>query len=183
MTEVGLALYLDMLDHAVKALKEGREPALDQPLAAATEVELRLPAFLPEDYVADVHVRLSLYKRIAAADSAQELDELNAELHDRFGPLPPSAQHLLRIAKLKLAARAIGVRRLDLGPQGGSVLFEERSAIEPATLVRMIQKAPREYRLEGPLKVRISRVLPTEANRFEFAQELLKRLGPGAPLH
>jgi transcription-repair coupling factor (superfamily II helicase) len=184
MTEVGLSLYLDMLDHAVKALKDGREPSLDQPLAAATEVELRLPAFLPEAYVADVHVRLSLYKRIAAADSAAALDELTAEVHDRFGPLPPVAQTLLRIAKLKLGARAIGVRRLDLGPAGGSVVFEERAAIEPATLVRMIQKAPREYRLEGPLKVRIARALPTEASRFEFAQELLARLGrnPAAPL-
>ncbi|HEY1491110.1 MAG TPA: TRCF domain-containing protein, partial [Steroidobacteraceae bacterium] len=183
MTEVGLSLYLDMLDHAVRALKEGREPALDQPLAAATEVELRLSAFLPEAYVADVHVRLSLYKRIAAADSAQELDELTAELHDRFGPLPQVAQNLMRIAKLKLTARAIGVRRLDLGAQGGSVLFEERAAIEPATLVRMIQKAPREYRLEGPLKVRLTRTLPTEASRFEFAQDLLARLGrgPGVP--
>ena len=106
MTEVGLALYLDMLEHAVKALKAGREPVLDQPLAAATEVELRLPAFLPESYVGDVHVRLSLYKRIAAAADDAELDDLTAELHDRFGPLPPPAHNLLRIAKLKLAARA-----------------------------------------------------------------------------
>src|SRR5690349_20298781 len=113
MTEVGLSLYLDMLDRAVRALKSGREPALDQPLAAATEVELRLPAFLPEAYVADVHVRLSLYKRIAAAESDAALDELNAELYDRFGPLPPAAQSLIRIAKLKLMARALGVRRLD----------------------------------------------------------------------
>ncbi len=183
LTEIGLSLYLDMLDHAVKALKEGREPDLDQPLAAATEVELRLPAFLPEVYVADVHVRLSLYKRIAAADSAEALDELTAEVHDRFGPLPPVAQNLLRIAKLKLSARAIGVRRLDLGAQGGSVVFEPRSALEPATLVRLIQKSPREYRLEGPLKLRISRTLPTEANRFEFAGEFLKRLGEAPRLN
>ena len=142
-----------------------------------------MPAFLPEVYVGDVHVRLSLYKRIAAADSAEGLDELTAELHDRFGPLPPAAQNLLRIARLKLLARTIGVRRLDLGAQGGSVLFEERSVIEPATVVRLIQKAPREYRLDGPLKLRITRALPTEANRFEFAGEFLRRLGEPARLH
>jgi transcription-repair coupling factor (superfamily II helicase) len=177
MTEIGLAMYLDMLDQAVKALKEGREPALDKPLAAATEVELRLPAFLPDAYVADVHVRLGLYKRTAAAESNEALDELAAELYDRFGPLPAVAQSLLRIAKLKLSARAIGVRRLDLGPQGGTVLFEERNTIDPLTVVQMIQRAPREYRLEGSLKLRVSRPLPTEESRFEFAADLMKRLG------
>ncbi len=183
MTEIGLSLYLDMLEHAVTALKEGREPALDQPLAAATEVELRLAAFLPEVYVADVHVRLSLYKRIAAADSELALDELNAEIHDRFGPLPPAAQNLLRVAKLKLAARALGVRRLDLGPQGGSVSFEERARIDPATVVRLIQKQAREYRLDGPLKLRVTRQLATESQRFEYAAELLKRLGEAPKVH
>jgi transcription-repair coupling factor (superfamily II helicase) len=183
MTEIGLSLYLDMLEHAVTALKEGREPALDQPLAAATEVELRLAAFLPEVYVADVHVRLSLYKRIAAADSEPTLDELNAEIHDRFGPLPPAAQNLLRVAKLKLAARALGVRRLDLGPQGGSVSFEERARIDPATVVRLIQRQAREYRLDGPLKLRVTRQLATESQRFEYAAELLKRLGEAPRVH
>ncbi len=183
MTEVGLSLYLDMLNQAVRSLKAGREPVLDQPLAAATEVELRLPAFLPEAYVGDVHVRLSLYKRIAAAADEAALDELTAELHDRFGPLPPAAHNLLRIAKLKLRARALGVRRLDLGPQGGSVLFEQRSAVDPGTLVRMVQQGAREYRLEGPLKLRVARALPAESARFEFAAQLLRRLGERAHIH
>jgi transcription-repair coupling factor (superfamily II helicase) len=177
MTEIGLSLYLDMLDHAVRALKSGREPALDAPLAAATEVDLRLPAFLPEAYVGDVHVRLSLYKRTAAARSDAQLDELTAELHDRFGPLPTAAHNLLSVAKLKLAARRLGVRRLDLGPQGGSVLFEEDNHIDPATVVRMIRQGSREYRLEGPLKLRVARPLPAESARFEYARELLGRLG------
>jgi len=176
MTEIGLAMYLDLLEHAVKALKEGREPVLDKPLAAATEVELRLPAFLPETFIADVHVRLGLYKRIAAAESSEALDDLTGEIHDRFGALPPPAQSLIRIAKLKLTARAIGIRRLDLGPQGGSVTFEERNAIEPATVVRLMQQAPREYRLEGPLRLRVTRAMPTEETRFDFGASLMKRL-------
>ena len=181
MTEIGLALYLDLLEEAVKALKEGREPALDKPLAAETEVELRVPAFLPATYIGDVHVRLALYKRIAGAETATELDELNAEIIDRFSMPPPQAQALLRIARLKLSARALGIRRLDLGPQGGTVTFEERNRIDPAAVIRMLQKAPREYRLEGPLKLRISRPLEKDEQRFEFAVDLMKRLEAATP--
>jgi len=181
MTEIGLALYLDLLEEAVNALKAGREPVLDKPIAAATEVELRLPAFLPESYMGDVHVRLGLYKRIAAADSDTALDELTAEIYDRFGPLPAVAQSLLRIAKLKLLARSIGVRRLDLGAHGGTVTFEQQNSIDPATVVRMIQKGPKEYRLEGPLKLRVSRPLPKEEQRFDFAADLMRRLGDKSP--
>lgn len=177
MTEVGLALYLEMLEQAVRALKEGREPALDRPLAADTEVELRLPAFIPDTYIGDVHVRLSLYKRSAAAHDESALDELTAEIIDRFGSLPPNAQHLLRIARLKLSARALGIRRLDIGPQGGYVLFEETNSVDAAAVVRMIQRSPREYRLEGSLRLRVAQALPTEEARFRFAGDLLKRLG------
>lgn len=180
MTEVGLALYLDMLEQAVKALKEGREPTLERPLAADTEVELRLPAFIPDTYIDDVHVRLSLYKRIAAAADETALDELTAEIIDRFGSLPANAHHLLRIARLKLVARALGIRRLDIGPQGGYVLFEQTNNVDATAVVRMIQKNPREYRLEGALKLRVTHVIATEEGRFKFAGELLKRLGKAA---
>ncbi len=180
MTEIGLALYLDLLEHAVRSLKEGREPGLDRPLAAATEIELHLPAFLPESYVGDVHVRLVLYKRIASAASDGAIAELAAELIDRFGPLPAPAQSLLGIARLKLRARALGVRRLDLGPQGGYVLFEEQSGVDPATVIRLIEREARQFRLEGPLKLRVARPLAEEPRRFEFAGELLERLGRNA---
>jgi transcription-repair coupling factor (superfamily II helicase) len=181
LTEIGMALYLDLLEEAVKALKEGREPALDKPLAAGTEVELRFPAFLPESYIGDVHVRLALYKRIAAAESDDELDELAAEIIDRFSMPPPQAQNLLRIARLKLASRALGIRRLDLGPQGGYIIFEEKNSIDPAAVIRMLQKSPREYRLDGPLKLRISRPMEKEDVRFDFATDLLKRLETATP--
>ena len=184
MTEIGLALYLDLLEHAVKSLKEGREPQLDQPLAAATEVELHVPALLPEAYVSDVHVRLVLYKRIAAAPNGAALDELTAELVDRFGELPSAAHSLFSIARLKLRARELGVRRLDLGREGGYVLFEQVNGIDPANLVRVIQRDPREFRLEGALKLRVTRPLAEEPKRFEYARELLERLGRNArPVH
>jgi transcription-repair coupling factor (superfamily II helicase) len=189
LTEVGLTLYLDLLEQAVKALKEGREPALDRPLAATAEVELRLPALLPESYVADVPVRLALYKRLAAAPDNAAIDTLTEEIVDRFGPLPPPAVNLLRVARLKLTARAIGLRRLDLGAQGGYALFEEQNQVDPTSVIRLVQHPDRDYRLEGPLKLRISRETDDDTERFEFAERFLGELrgpaaargGPGKP--
>jgi len=180
LTEVGLTLYLDLLEQAVKALKEGREPVLDRPLAATAEVELRLPALLPESYVADVPARLALYKRLAAAPDNVAIDALTEEIVDRFGPLPPPATNLLRVARLKLKARAIGIRRLDLGAQGGYALFEESNQVDPKSVIRLVQHPDRDYRLEGPLKLRIS-YETDEAERFEFAEKFLGELrGPPA---
>ena len=177
MTEVGLSLYLDMLDRAVRAMKEGRELDLDAPLVSQSEVEMRVPALLPEDYVNDVHVRLALYKRIAAAADDAMLEELTAELVDRFGELPPQTQNLLRNARLRLIARRLGIRRLDFGAHGGHLLFEAQNQIEPKAVIRLIQDRSREYRLEGPLKLRVSRDLDDEAERYEFVSSLLTKLG------
>jgi transcription-repair coupling factor (superfamily II helicase) len=175
LTEIGLTMYLELLEQAVKALKEGREPVLDRPLAATAEVELRLPALLPESYVADVPARLALYKRLAAAPDNVTIDGLTEELVDRFGPLPPPATNLLRVARLKLTARAIGIRRLDLGPQGGYALFEEQNQVDPRAVIRLVQHPDRDYRLEGALKLRIS-YETDEAERFEFAEKFLAEL-------
>lgn len=176
MTEVGLTMYLDMLDRAVKAMKNGKKIDLEAPLASASEVELRVPALLPEDYVADVHVRLALYKRIAAAPDEAALEELTAELVDRFGPLPAQTQNLLRTARIRLLTRQLGVRRLDFGAHGGYLLFETENRIDPAAVIRLIQDRSREYKLEGPLKLRVSRDLDDELERFDFVTALLQRL-------
>ena len=178
MTEVGLSMYLDMLERAVSALKEGREPRLEQPLAAQTEVEMRVPALLPEDYVSDVHMRLALYKRSAAARDDASIDELMSELVDRFGDLPPPAHNLLRIARIRLLARKLGVRRMDFGAHGGYLLFEESNFIDPVAVMRLLQDKSREYRLDGALKLRITRDLEDEIERFDFVSQLLLRLMP-----
>ncbi len=180
MTEVGLSMYLDMLERAVRALKEGRDPNLEQPLAAQTEVEMRVPALLPEDYVGDVHVRLALYKRSAAAADDAALDELMTELVDRFGELPPQAQNLLRVARIRLLARKLGVRRMDFGAHGGYVLFEAQNNIDPRAVIKLVQDKSRDYRLDGPLKLRVSRDLDEEVERFDFVKDLLTQLMPSA---
>jgi transcription-repair coupling factor (superfamily II helicase) len=180
LTEVGLTLYLDMLEQAVSAFRAGRTPSLERPLAAVSEVELHVPALLPEDFVPDVHLRLALYQRIAAATTS-DLQDMGGELVDRFGPLPAPAAHLLQLAALRLRARELGIRRLDLGPQGGSVQFESDNRIDAAAVIRLIQRPAHDYRMDGPLKLRFSRGLSAIPARFEFARTLLAELaGTGA---
>ena len=182
MAEVGLTMYLDMLDRAVKALRAGRRVDLDAPLAAQSEVELRVPSLLPEDYVGDVQVRLALYKRIAAAADEDALDGMLVELTDRFGEPPTPARNLLRTARLRLVARRLGLRRVDFGAHGGQLQFEPQNSIDPKKVVALLQSNPREYRLEGPLKLRVSHPLVDETERFEFVTALLQRLGGGAAI-
>lgn len=176
MTEVGLTMYLDLLERAVRALKEGRSPALEAPLAAQTEVEMRVPALLPESYVNDVQLRLTLYKRIAAAAESETLDALTAELVDRFGELPAASGHLLRNARLRLDARALGLRRVDFGAHGGTVQFEPDHRIDPAIVIALLQDRSRAYKLEGPLKLRVSLELDDVEERYAFVAALLARL-------
>jgi len=178
LSEVGLSMYLDMLERAVRAMRDGREPMLDRPLAAVSDIELHVAALLPEDYVSDVHLRLALYQRIAAADAAS-LEDMTAELIDRFGALPEPAKHLLQLARLRLRARELGIRRFELGPSGGSVLFEEQNRIDSARLISLLQRQAQEYRLEGPLKLRITRAIAQSDQRFVRADALLSYLASG----
>jgi transcription-repair coupling factor (superfamily II helicase) len=180
LSEVGLSMYLEMLEYAVKAMRAGREPALDRPLASSSDIELHVPALLPQDYVPDVHLRLALYQRIAAAD-ALALQDMTAELIDRFGALPEAAHNLLRLAALRLDARALGLRRLELGPTGGSVQFEQDNRVDAARVIALVQRKGSEYRLEGPLKLRVTRALPRPEQRFEYAQQLLQWLSGATP--
>jgi transcription-repair coupling factor (superfamily II helicase) len=177
LAEVGLTMFMDMLETTVRALKEGRDPALERPLAAAAEVNLHMPALLPADYVNDVQTRLGLYKRIAAAPDASTLDELQTEIGDRFGALPPPAVQLLQVARLTQRCRALGIRRLDVGANSSYLVFEEQHQVDPATIIRLIQREPRIYRLEGALKLRIA-YGAEGMERFGLAQAMLAQLAP-----
>jgi transcription-repair coupling factor (superfamily II helicase) len=174
--EIGFALYMEMLERAVTALKEGKIPNLDAPLHAGPEVDLHIPALLPEDYMPDVHMRLMLYKRIAAAPSNDALRELQVEMIDRFGLLPAATKNLFRIAALKIAARALGLRKVDLGPGGGSIVFDAETKVNPATLIRFVQQRAKTHRFDGPQKIRFSETLEKNEERFVAAELLLAAL-------
>ncbi|MEX0374247.1 transcription-repair coupling factor [Spiribacter pallidus] len=171
--EVGFSLYNELLDRAVQALKSGREPALDQPLEQSTDIDLHIPALLPEDYLPDVHTRLVMYKRIAGARGDEALRELQVEMVDRFGLLPTPAQNLFAVARLRQRAEAMGIERIDIGPGGGVVQFSETPRVDPAALVRMVQEQPAVYRLEGQERLRFRYETETAEARLALIDQLL----------
>ena len=128
-----------MLERAVKALKEGRQPELDRPLDHGTEIDLNTPALLPEDYLPDVHTRLIMYKRIASAETEQDLGEMREEVIDRFGLLPDPARNLFALAQLKLKATPMGIRKIDAGSNGARIVFSEQPNVDPALIINLIQ--------------------------------------------
>src|SRR5438445_1727381 len=136
---VGFNLYNELLERAVKALKSGKVPDFDLVNEHDAEIELHIPALIPDDYLPDVHARLTLYKRIASARDADGLRELQVEMIDRFGLLPDSVKNLFAVAGLKLAATAIGIRKLELGERGGRVLFNPQPNIDPLSVIKLIQ--------------------------------------------
>ncbi|CAG1773170.1 partial Transcription-repair-coupling factor, partial [uncultured bacterium] len=175
--EVGFALYSEMLDRAVRALKEGKVPDFDLASHGEAEIVLNIPALIPDDYLPDVNTRLTLYKRIASARSDEELRELQVEMIDRFGLLPDPLKHLFAVTSLKLAATPLGIRKLELGPQGGRVLFTPKPTIEPLTIIRLIQSQPRVYALDGQDKLKFKMPLEGSSERLRAAGDLLRTLG------
>ncbi|QHG87591.1 transcription-repair coupling factor [Xanthomonas cucurbitae] len=179
MAEVGFSLYTELLERAVRSIRQGKLPDLDAgEEVRGAEVELHVPSLIPEDYLPDVHTRLTLYKRISSARDAEALRELQVEMIDRFGLLPDPVKHLFAVAELKLQANALGARKLDLGENGGRLVFEAKPTIDPMTVIQMIQKQPRIYTMDGPDKLRIKLPLPEGADRFNAARGLLAALAP-----
>ncbi len=171
--EIGFTLYNELLKRAVDALKQGRQPELDRPLDHGAEIDLRVPALIPADYLPDVHTRLTLYKRIASAADAAALDELQVEMIDRFGLLPEPLKTLIRITELKLKANRLGITKIEAGPSGARIRFEEQAAIDPMAIIQLIQGQPQRYQFDGQNTLRLRHAMPEAEDRIQLITELL----------
>ena len=173
---VGFSLYMEMLEQAVTALKEGREPALDDVLAQQTEVELRIPALLPDDYIGDVNTRLALYKKLANCNTQRDIDEFQIELIDRFGLVPDSARNLILQSAIKLRAKQIGVKKIEASTTGGILEFSQDTKVDPGLLIQMIQRHPSQYRFEGPHRLKFMLKMGDAKTRLTKVNELVEKL-------
>ncbi|PKG81720.1 transcription-repair coupling factor [Colwellia sp. 75C3] len=176
MCQVGFSLYMEMLDQAVAALKEGKQLSLSQVMSAQTEIELRIPALIPEDYIFDVSLRLSLYKRIASCKDKRELDDIQVELIDRFGLLPQPTKNLVQIAKLRIKAQTIGISRIEASATGGSIEFSDSTSVDPMLIIGLIQKNPAMYSMAGASKLKFVKANDDTQKRFTLITNILNDL-------
>lgn len=174
--EIGFSLYMELLEETLTALRAGKDPLLEKPLHQGTEIDLKVAALIPEDYLPDVHTRLMLYKRISNAKDTAQLDDLQVEMIDRFGLLPPAAKNLFRIAELKLQAQPLGIRKIDAGSNEGVLEFIPNPPINPVNLIQLIQKQPQRYKLLGNEKLRFNFSAETIDQKIKFINELIDKI-------
>lgn len=175
---VGFSMYMDMLDRAVKAIKQGKQLNLEDPADDNIDINLRIPALIPDDYMPDIHSRLVMYKRLANANDDRALDELQVELIDRFGLLPDATKNLVRVTQLKLKAQQLGIKKLEASAGGGRIEFASETQVDPFTIVQLVQKQPQRYRLEGASHLKFTLDMDNSDTRLNTINDLLDTLTP-----
>jgi transcription-repair coupling factor (superfamily II helicase) len=173
---IGFSLYNELLEQAVNSLKAGKEFDLEKPLHHGAEIDLHMTALIPETWVPDVHTRLTLYKRIANAKDSDELRELQVEMIDRFGLLPEATKNLFRIAELKIKAQQLGIRKIDVGETSGRIEFEAEPNIDLKKLLQLIQKDPKNYKLDSLQRLQFTLQNRTTASKIDQTELLLDNL-------
>ncbi|RZA04167.1 MAG: DEAD/DEAH box helicase, partial [Moraxellaceae bacterium] len=173
---IGFSLYMEMLDRAVKAIRKGKIPDPLKDFDDTVEINLRVPALIPADYLPDVHSRLVMYKRLANADTEEALRELQVEMIDRFGLLPEQTKNLVRVTQMKLVAQKIGITKLEANARSGKIEFTADTRVEPLTIVKLVQSAPHVYKLEGANSLKFNLALETTEQRLQQVADLLNKL-------
>ena len=175
---IGFTLYLEMLERAVNAIKNGKQADLGSALDQGIEVNLHLPALIPDDYLPDVNMRLTLYKRLANCQTERDLYELQVEMIDRFGLLPEPAKTLFELAKLRQMGERLGLIKIEAGPNGGRLKFSASTPVEPMTIIEMVQKRPNTFRLQNNDQLSFTTEMETAEERVDKLTFILEQLMP-----
>jgi transcription-repair coupling factor (superfamily II helicase) len=175
---IGFSLYTELLERAVTALQEGKEPDLLSPLHHQTEIDLKIPALIPEAYIHDVHTRLIFYKRISHCQDLESLRELQVEMIDRFGLLPPQLKNLFRVSELRTRANPLGITKIEVGPHGGIFEFNEQPSLNTKKLIEMIQNKPKLYKMKGQTRLHFMGESSEAEQRIHLVSALIHDLTP-----
>ena len=156
MQTIGFSLYMDMLDRAVKAIQQGKTLDLEAREESGVELNLRIPALIPDDYLPDINTRLTLYKRLASTTNEQELHDLQVEMIDRFGLLPEATKNLIRQTRLRFEAERLGISKVETNNASGKIEFGSETKVEPLTIVKLVQTQPQNFRMEGATQLKFT---------------------------
>lgn len=176
MQAIGYSLYMEMLEKATKAIQKGKTPNFDAPLSLTAEINLHIPALIPDEYLGDVHQRLLFYKRISSTDTQEKLDNIRMELIDRFGNFPVQVKNLFHVHQIRLWAEQLGIQKIDLNTQGGSIEFSPDTPVQAMSIIQLMQKNPTHYRMNGGQRLKVSIQLQDAEQRIQFVSDLLKKL-------
>ncbi|MFY5898323.1 transcription-repair coupling factor [Acinetobacter pittii] len=176
MQAIGYSLYMEMLEKATKAIQQGKTPNFDAPLSLTAEINLHIPALIPDEYLGDVHQRLLFYKRISNTDTQEKLDNIRMELIDRFGVPPQSVKHLFSVHQIRLKAEQLGITKIDINTQGGNVEFSPDTPVQAISIIQLMQKHPTYYRMEGGQRLKVMVQLEEQEKRIQFINDLLAKL-------
>jgi transcription-repair coupling factor (superfamily II helicase) len=176
MQAIGYSLYMEMLEKATKAIQKGKSPNFDAPLNLTADINLHLPALIPDDYLGDVHQRLLFYKRISNAANAEKLDHIRVELIDRFGILPQAVKDLFAVHQIRLKAETLGIAKIDIAKGGGNIDFLPDTPVQAMTIIQLMQKNPTHYRMQGGQRLKVTVNLEESEKRLAFVQQLLDGL-------
>jgi transcription-repair coupling factor (superfamily II helicase) len=172
--EVGFELYQSMLEEAITSLKAGiTEPVADR---WSPQITLGMPVLIPDDYVKDLSVRLSLYRRLADLDTEDEIADFGAELRDRFGPLPDEVRHLFKVVAIKTYCRRANIEKVDAGPKGAVVAFRDNSFAHPDRLIAFIRTQGATAKVRPDMKVVFFQEWETPEERVEGTTTILQQL-------
>lgn len=176
MQAIGYSLYMEMLEKATKAIQKGKTPNFDAPLSLTAEINLHMPALIPDDYLGDVHQRLLFYKRISNTDTQEKLDNIRMELIDRFGIPPQPVKQLFSVHQIRLRAEQLGITKVDINSNGGYIEFSPDTPVQAISIIQLMQKNPSYYRMEGGHRLKVMVQLAEYDKRIQFIVELLNKL-------
>ncbi len=171
MHALGFSLYMELLDKSVKAIKDGKLPALEETDSNGCEINLHMTSIIPDDYLGDVHMRLIFYKRISNAENIEALEQLQVEMIDRFGLFPNPLKQLFAITELKLMANHLGIKKINAKGNSGKLTFCDKPNIAPETIIHLIQVHAKRYKLKGPNTLLFS--INENNNRIEEVKKVL----------
>ena len=172
--EVGYELYQQMLQDAIEALKSGAEAPTEE--AWSPTITTGAPVTIPEAYVPDLSLRMQLYRRLSSLKSEEEIESFAGEMIDRFGPLPPEVEQLMKLVSLKMLCIRAHVEKIEAGPKGVVVAFRDNSFANPAGLVRFVAQQGSEAKVRPDMRVVFIRDFDTPAERLEGARVLMRTL-------